>query len=117
MVLFNPKGLMARHRNHYHYIRGRKVTASKDSYWAPADIVAFVQTLKAQDPAMVVNLYPTDFRDALRAALEAAGMRWHFIDADENERFLAQSRAESRAFMKRIEAENRAEWRRSCSVT
>ena len=112
MVLFNPKGLMARHRDHYHYIGGRKVTASKDSYWGPEEIVAFVQSLKAEDPSMVVALYPVDFRDALRAALEAAGMRWRYIEPGELERIRAQRRAE----LQRIEAEQRAEWRRSCSA-
>lgn len=85
VVLFNPKGLMARNRNHYHFIRGRKVSTSTGSYWGPTDVVAFAQSLKAQDPSMVVALYQTDFRDALRAALEAAGMRWRYITPDEEE--------------------------------
>jgi hypothetical protein len=62
---------------------------------------------------MVVPLYETNFRDALRAALDAAGMRWRIVDADELERERAQRRAEQ----KRFAAKQRDEWRRSGSVT
>lgn len=111
VVLFNPKGLMARNRNHF--IRGRKVSTSNGSYWGPLDVVAWVNHVKAQDPDMVVALYPTNFRDALRAALEAAGMKWRYIEPGEIERMDALRRAE----MLRHEAEQRAEWPRSCSAT
>jgi len=101
---------MARNRNHY--IRGRAATTAVDSYWGPDDVVAWVNHVKAQDSGMVVCLYPTNYREALRAALEAAGMSWRYVEPGEIERMRAQRLAD----LKRLEAEQRSEWRLSCSA-
>lgn len=82
VVLFKPSRQMAR-RNRTRFIRGSEILAASDAYWDASQVVAFAQALKQQDPAMVVALYPTNFREALRAAVEAVGLRWRYVDLEE----------------------------------
>lgn len=72
-------------RNGNCYICGQTVATSVGSYWGPGEVAAYVRALKATDPHMIVALYPTSFCDALRAALEAAGMRWRHLNSIEQE--------------------------------
>jgi|LakMenE18May11ns_1017448.scaffolds.fasta_scaffold9957208_4 hypothetical protein len=73
---------MAR-RNRTRFIRGSEILTASDAYWDASQVVAYAQALKHHDPAMVVALYPTDFREALKAALEAVGLRWRCVDSEE----------------------------------
>lgn len=81
VVLSNPSGLMAQHQNRY--VRGREVTAARDSYWSPKEITAYARSAKRDDPSEVVPVFPTSFQCALVDALIKAGMRWRLVEEAE----------------------------------
>jgi hypothetical protein len=83
---------MAR-RNRNRHISGKKILTEPNSYWDASQVVAFAQALKQQDPAMVVALYPTDFMEALRVAVESVGLRWRIVEPEEMH--LIRSRAQA----------------------
>jgi len=87
---------MAR-RNRTLFCRGKQIVSSSDSYWGPSECLAFAKALKQHDPLMVVALYPTSYREALRLAVEAVGLRWRYVGSEELELIRELSRLKASA--------------------
>ena len=83
--------------NRTRFSGGAEILSAPGSYWSASQALAFAQALKKHDPSMVVALYPTNFRGALKAAVEAVGLRWRYVGSEELELIRELSRLKASA--------------------